>query len=67
MMADAKECDICKKLYKPKEQQAGDLDLEVRMAQPKSGALYLHTIDLCPSCQLELDKWYKSRKEKFEK
>ena len=66
-MAEAKECDICKKLYKPKVQQTGDLDLEVRVAQPKSGALYLHTIDLCPSCQLELEKWYNSRKEKFEK
>ena len=67
MMADAKECDICKKLYKPKEQQAGGLDLVTIIKDPVSGILYSYTKDLCPSCQLELDKWYKSRKEKFEK
>ena len=64
MMADAKECDICKNLYKPKKQQVNDLNLGVVTNQHYlSGALYVHTIDLCPSCQLELDKWYKSRKK----
>lgn len=66
-MAEAKECDICKKLYKPKEQQDNSLNLEARIKDPVSGILYSYIKDLCPSCQLELDKWYKSRKDKFEK
>lgn len=58
MMADAKECDICKKLYKLKEKEKY---LNFYLVINSSVA------DLCPSCQLELGKWYKLRKEKFNK
>lgn len=57
-MADAKECDICKKFYKTK---GGEEDLDMRIVMNS------RLIDLCPSCQLEFEKWYESRKEKFEK
>ena len=56
-MANAKECDICKKLYKPKEEK-GKPNIHL--------IIDVSVIDLCPSCQLELEKWYKSRKEKNE-
>lgn len=58
MMANAKECDICKKFYKPKGDEE-NLDMRIVMNS--------HLIDLCPSCQLELEKWYKSKKERAEK
>lgn len=55
MMANAKECDICKKFYKPKNKDYNfDLYLIINS----------YTIDLCPSCELELKKWYESRKKK---
>lgn len=54
MMTNAKECDICKKLYKPKMEKE----------DPNIGLIIdLYVIDLCPSCQLELKKWYESKKK----
>lgn len=55
MMADAKECDICEKFYKPKR-TAKEFEFHLMINS--------HTIDLCPSCQLELEKWYESKKKK---
>ena len=65
-MADAKECDLCYKLYRPKEKEEDKLVLGMMRKQSESGVIY-HTLDLCPSCQLVLEKWYNSRKEIFEK
>ena len=56
MMANAKECDICKKLYRLKEEEEKP---NIRLV------INYNPIDLCPSCQLELEKWYNSRKDKF--
>lgn len=56
MMANAKECDICKEFYRPKKEEDNfKLHLTINS----------YTVDLCPSCQLELEKWYNSRKDKF--
>lgn len=57
-MAEAKECDICRKFYKPKMENE-DIDICL--------VINLEPIDLCPSCQLELKKWYKSKKERVKK
>lgn len=55
-MANAKECDICKKFYKSTGEEKKNFDFHL--------VVNLEPIDLCPSCQLELKKWYESRKEK---
>ena len=59
-MANAKECDTCKTFYKDKMKNNTKFIL---LDGENNGNL----IDLCPSCRLELEKWYESRKEKFEK
>ena len=60
MMANAKECDICKEFYRTKKEE-DNFKLHLTI----SSCTVDIPIDLCPSCQLELEKWYNSRKDKF--
>lgn len=60
MMANAKECDICKEFYRTKKEE-DNFKLHLTISSYTVDI----PIDLCPSCQLELEKWYNSRKDKF--
>ena len=59
-MAEAKECDICGKLFKPNSIKVGDIGLYI---VKNYGNSHIKEIDLCPSCQLELKKWFDSHKK----
>ena len=58
-MADAKECDLCGKLYKDREIKGKGTILLGKV----NGDDDTEELDLCPSCELELKKWFDSHKK----
>lgn len=68
-MSLAKKCDICEKLYEPKDMDVcgaivNGLSL-IHRDEQNSRIFGRRYFDLCPECLLSLDNWLKNKPTKF--
>lgn len=58
---NAKECDRCHKFYKTNEKYP---KYKLTKVNKSVASRYSKSLDLCPSCQDSLAKWYVEENEK---